>query len=256
MANFRPLKRSILFCLQKLMARHDLQPDFLDIGCGLGDVSVFLAEQGWTGKAIDISDAALAAAGSNLEKFPGVCLAREDFFETDGKFGTVLMLDILEHLADDTAALGKMAALVRSGGHAVVVVPSNPKKWGWDDDYYGHIRRYTEEDIRAKLLNAGLNPVEVWDFTWPVFTALRGIYIRIIGKPAESLGQNSRSERTLRSGMVPQWQRFSLVEKLGRARFFWDLVYRIQFRFFRNRVRWGHEIIVLAKRTQPEAAYG
>jgi SAM-dependent methyltransferase len=256
MANFRPLKRSILFCLKRLLAEYDLRPEFLDIGCGIGDVSVFLAEQGWTGKAIDVSDAALAEARLNLGRFPGVQLEKEDFFESGGTYGTVLMFDILEHLADDAAALGKLAALVRSDGHAVLVVPSNPRQWGWDDDFYGHIRRYTEEDIKAKLRDVGLEPLEVWDFTFPVFTVMRGIYIRIARAPAVAREQSARSERTLRSGMVPEWQSSSLVGELGNARFFWDWVYRMQFRFFRHRVRWGHEIIVLAKKTELETTHG
>jgi len=147
MANFQPLKRSILFCLKQLIARHDLQPGFLDVGCGIGDVSVFLAGLGWTGKAIDISEAALAEARRNLGSFPGVRVELEDFFESGGTYGTVVLFDILEHLADDAAALRKLSSLVRSDGHAVIAVPSNPRLWGWDDDFYGHFRRYTEEEI-------------------------------------------------------------------------------------------------------------
>ena len=248
MANFRPLKRSILFCLNRLIARHGLQPDFLDIGCGIGDVSAFLAQRGWAGKAIDVSDNALAQAHLNLRKFPEVRLEHEDFFDAGGTYGTVLMLDILEHLAEDGAALRKLAALVRSGGHAVIVVPSNPRRWGWDDDFYGHVRRYTEAEIRAKLREAGLEPLEVWDFTFPVFTVMRGIYIGIAKAPAQAPEQAARSSRTLQSGMAPEWQSSSWVGWLGNAWFLWDLVYRVQYTFFRHWVAWGHESIVLAKK--------
>jgi len=158
------------------------------------------------------------------------------------------MLDILEHLADDGAALRKLSALVRSGGHAVIVVPSNPRRWGWDDDFYGHVRRYTEEEIRTKVRNAGLNPLEVWDFTFPVFTVMRGIYIRIAKAPDQASDRSARSERTLQSGMAPEWQSSSWLGWLGNACFFWDLVYRMQYTFFRRRVAWGHETIVLAQK--------
>ena len=247
MANFEPLKKSILFCLQQLIARHDLRPDFLDIGCGIGDVSAFLAAQGWTGTAIDISDQAVMRARLNLQRFPGVRLRQEDLFTAIGMYGTVLMIDILEHLPDDRAALQKLASLVRTGGHAVIVVPSNPGKWGWDDDFYGHIRRYAKEDLEAKLRNSGLKLIEAWDFTFPVFTIMRGIHARLAKPPAKGPGENAMLERTLRSGMAPEWQRSSWVDWLGRACFFWNWVYRMQFTFFRHRVRWGHEIIVLAQ---------
>jgi len=255
MANFQPLKRSILFCLKQLIARHDLQPGFLDVGCGIGDVSVFLAGLGWTGKAIDISEAALAEARRNLGSFPGVRVELEDFFESGGTYGTVVLFDILEHLADDAAALRKLSSLVRSDGHAVIAVPSNPRLWGWDDDFYGHFRRYTEEEIKAKLRDACFEPLEVWDFTFPVFAAMRAIHTRIARAP-EAGEQRVQSARTLRSGMVPEWQNSAWVSWLGKAWFFWDWVYRLQFRFFRHRVRWGHEFIVLAKRTELETTYG
>jgi SAM-dependent methyltransferase len=247
MANFEPLKRSLLYSLQQLVARHDLRPEFLDIGCGIGDVSAFLAKQGWTGTAIDISDEVLEQARLNLGHFPGVRLRREDLFAAGGSYRTVLMIDILEHLPDDAAALRKLATLVEAGGHAVIVVPSNPRKWGWDDDFYGHIHRYAQKDLEAKLRDSGLEPVEIWDFTFPVFTAMRAIHTRVVGPPAHGRREKTMSERTLKSGMAPEWQRSSLVDRLSRARLLWKLVYRVQFAYFRKRVKWGHEMIVLAK---------
>ncbi len=247
MANFAPLRRSIVFCLQQLVVRHDLRPEFLDIGCGIGDLSAFLAKQGWTGTAIDISDEALAEARLNLAAFPGVRLKREDLSTTGGSYRTVLMIDVLEHLPDDAAALRKLATLVEAGGHAVIVVPSNPRRWRWDDDFYGHIRRYTREDLEAKLREAGLEPLEVWDFTFPVFTLMRQIHARIVRPPAHGRSESAMRERTLRSGMAPGWQRASWVGWLSRAGFFWRGVCRMQFALFRERVQWGHEMIVLAK---------
>ncbi len=257
MANFKPLKRAILFCLKQLIAEHDLHPEFLDIGCGVGDVSAFLAGRGWTGKAIDVSDVALEQARLNLGKFPGVRLGQEDFFDTGGTYGTVLMLDLLEHLPDDAAALRKVASVVRDGGYAVIVVPSNPRRWGWDDEFYGHVRRYTEAEIRAKLHDSGLEPIEVWDFTFPVFTVMRGVYARVAGPRAEARRPSSAGfERTLRSGVVPKWQSAPWVGWLGNASVVWEWVYRTQFRFFRQQIRRGHEMIVLAKKAEREATHG
>src|SRR5262245_9836482 len=71
-ANFPPFKAYILLTLGELAASHRLVGPFLDVGCGRGDVAAVLAGNGWHGKAIDISPAAVAAAAATLCAYPGV----------------------------------------------------------------------------------------------------------------------------------------------------------------------------------------
>lgn len=248
MANFLPLKKSILFSLNKLIEEYGLKPDFLDVGCGIGDVSSFLADKGWRGKAIDISESALAHARKHLAVFPAVELEKKDFFEATGTYNTVLLLDILEHISDDVKALQKLASLISAGGNAVIVVPSNPRFWAWDDDFYGHVRRYTAEEITKKLGDAGLETVAIRDFTFPVFWMMRRIYTSIVKGPKRGFAAEKLQQRTLQSGIAPEWQNSFWVNWLGNLSFFWNGVYRFQYRFFKKQVRWGHEMIILAKK--------
>lgn len=255
MTNFLPLKKSILFYLDELINQYGLQPDFLDVGCGIGDVSRFLAERGWRGKAIDISGNALEKAQENLAAFPGVNLEKLDFFDATGTYKTVFLLDFLEHIPTDKKALQKLVSLIADGGHAVIVVPSNPRFWHWDDDFYGHIRRYTEKGIKKKLEDVGLKTVAIWDFTFPVFSLMRRIYATVFRNPKKDDSEKTIQHRTMQSGIKPRWQDNIWINSLGKLPFFWDLVHQIQFRFFKHQTRWGHEMIILAKKDGDSTAH-
>ncbi|MBK6806020.1 MAG: hypothetical protein IPG84_14805 [Betaproteobacteria bacterium] len=69
------------------------------------------------------------------------------------------------------------------GGRLLLAVPSNPREWRWDDDFYGHVRRYTVEDLRTRLEEAGLEAVTFEDFTFPVYWAMRRAYTRLKRAP-------------------------------------------------------------------------
>lgn len=247
MANFPPFKRYILYCLDRLSDAHGAKGPFLDVGCGIGDVSLHLAtSKGWSGKAIDVSDAAIGRARDALAAQPGIAVERSLLEDVSGTYETVVMLDVLEHLEDDERALRAVAARLAPGGHAFIGVPSNPSEWRWDDDVYGHVRRYRVADLTAKLRAAGLEPLTVIDITYPVFWAMRRAYTRLLRDRSVSSG--SAWERTMASSGVNAWDDVPFGSFLTRGNGLWWLVYRVQHRFFRHRIHDGHEVLVVARK--------
>ncbi len=246
MANFPPLKHYILYCIDQMIRQYHLEPPFLDVGCGIGDVSAHLAEKGWSGKAIDISAPAIELATTQLRKFPSVELKKQSLFEERRTYKTIIALDILEHLEDDETAIQKISDLLDPDGHLIVAVPSNPKEWRWDDDYVEHKRRYTEATMTAKFKKSSLNSVVFWDFTFPVFWLMRRMYTSIRKAPPKS--ETSNHEKIEISGIVKMWHFPIISDLLSKKSFLWDLVYRWQFRQFKNRPDLGHEMIVLAQK--------
>ena len=77
----------------------------------------------------------------------------------DGVVDGLVALNLLEHLADDVAALAEFARVLRPGGRAVVVVPSNPDLYDYYDAHLLHERRYAEGELTVKGLEAGLRPL-------------------------------------------------------------------------------------------------
>jgi SAM-dependent methyltransferase len=247
MANFPPLKKHLLYCIDRMTESHPVSGPFLDAGCGSGDVSLHLARKNWTGRAIDMSEDAVENALSLMAAHPSVRVENESLFEQTGKFNAVFAMDVIEHLDNDVAALEKIASLLPPGGHLILSVPSNPREWRWDDDVFGHVRRYTAGELSEKLNNAGFSPVEMWDFTFPVFWLMRRAYTRLKPKPTDGI-EKSSMERTIKSSGLNPWEIPVLSGLLSRENPFWRFVSRWQFRHFRHRLDNGHEIILLARK--------
>lgn len=245
MANFRPFKAYILSTLDELIQCYHLTGPFIDIGCGRGDVAEHLARRGWSGKAIDVSPNVVKVAQAALRVYPSVQVSLESLeSQTGNLFSTALMFDILEHTTDDRAALGAVAAIQPSGAALVSTVPSNPdREWRWDDDVYGHIRRYRPEDLAQLLMSSGYQVVEMWDISFPILWILRRGFTAL--KRPTTLSDSSW-ERTKHSALMDAWD-LGFLSKILSYTPMWKPVYALQ-RRFRHRPERGNEIMVLAWR--------
>jgi SAM-dependent methyltransferase len=87
----------------------------------------------------------------------------------------VLMLDVLEHIEDDTGAAKALARLVKPGGHVLLTVPALPSLWSVHDEANHHYRRYRASGLRRVLVDAGLEVVEV---RYLFFWSLGLLYLR------------------------------------------------------------------------------
>jgi glycosyltransferase involved in cell wall biosynthesis len=89
---------------------------------------------------------------------------REHFSELDSQFDTVLMLNVLEHLADEQEALRNIWSALEPGGRAIILVPNHPSLFSTLDEALGHRERYTVEKLRGALTAAGFRVERIFDF--------------------------------------------------------------------------------------------
>jgi glycosyltransferase involved in cell wall biosynthesis len=87
-----------------------------------------------------------------------------DFQVFEGRYDTVLALNLLARARDDRAALRNLGLALAPGGRAIVGVPCGPRLFGHLDEIIGHRRRYSREDLRAVLETAGFEIEELFDF--------------------------------------------------------------------------------------------
>src|SRR3989338_6695910 len=77
------------------------------------------------------------------------------YFFKDEKFDSIVCINVLEHVKDDTWALGNIYNLLKKSGLLILIIPAYPFLYGEIDKAIGHFRRYTKEDISLKLEEGG-----------------------------------------------------------------------------------------------------
>lgn len=68
----------------------------------------------------------------------------------------LLLIDVLEHVADDQALLRASLARLEPGGVVVITVPAFQSLWGAHDVYLEHFRRYRLSEIVRLAEDSGL----------------------------------------------------------------------------------------------------
>lgn len=142
--------------LVSLAAPH-LGDDPIEIGSGIGDYAEELAagRPAYTATEADPDRLALLARRFGGHRTISVRELSLPCHETAGHSAAVL-LNVLEHIEDDVAALRSIGGLVRPAGAVVVLVPAFPGAMSRFDRMIGHHRRYTRGGLTAALTGAGL----------------------------------------------------------------------------------------------------
>jgi SAM-dependent methyltransferase len=87
-------------------------------------------------------------------------------------FDLLCAFEVLEHIEDDEAALTRWLEHVRPGGWVLVSVPQGRRRFGPQDEWVGHYRRYDESDLVALLERCRLTDVALIAYGFPLGNAL------------------------------------------------------------------------------------
>ncbi len=125
----------------------------LEVGCGRGIVVKGLRDAG-----IDCSGVELAKprpissaeehirVGTDAVALPGT---------ERGRYDTILLLDVIEHLPEPAPFLQHLADAFPNVSRIIVTVPARQELWSNYDEFYGHFRRYTPEMLETLSAQLG-----------------------------------------------------------------------------------------------------
>jgi len=123
----------------------------LDIGCGPGVVVDFLRRRGFDCEGADLGSPRFTVPGVRQHLHLG-----QDVFElaepTRLRTTVLLLMDVLEHLPSPEAFLEHCCASFPSVRCLYVTLPARMEIWSNYDEYYGHLQRYTLEEMRGLRL--------------------------------------------------------------------------------------------------------
>jgi len=160
--------RILISVINKYVKKPSLR--ILDIGCGAGTLSFYLANKGHNVLGIDISSKAIKECNASKK---ALGLKNTDFQRVDfpdripnGKFDVIIFTEVIEHLEDDKKALQSIYKLLKPNGLMILSTPSDTaplhklgltKKF---DQEVGHLRRYSLIELESLIKKSGFNIIE------------------------------------------------------------------------------------------------
>jgi SAM-dependent methyltransferase len=155
-----------------------LQAEILEIGSGLGNISKYAIRDKLTITLSDINPEYQQFLkekflhSPNVRNVLSIDLQQQDFFNSykdlKERYDTIFLLNVIEHLKNDAAAIENCHFMLKKGGNLVILAPAYPSLYCRFDKELGHYKRY----IRKSLIAA---------FPKPLFSISHSQYFNFVG---------------------------------------------------------------------------
>ena len=186
---------------------------FLEMGAGTGDFTALFLERGYHGTCYDPGEENRAILRENLKAYQGrieVAESIERLHRT--AFDYLFAFEVLEHIREDADELRTWSSFLKPGGRILLSVPAHMKKYGSEDRFAGHIRRYEKTGLRRLLEGAGYGDIHILSYGFP-FGNITRLFSNLFHAFHRGRDALSPEERSIRSGI----ERIRSVNRLSFA---------------------------------------
>lgn len=191
-------------------------PVILEVGCSSGFMLRLLRER-FPHALVIGADYVRGPLEQLAVHMPDVPLLQCDLTECllpGSSIDTVVLLNVLEHIPDDAAAVRQVYRILKPGGIAIIEVPAGPHLYGIYDKLLLHHRRYSLVALKRLVESAGLQPLEqshLGFFVYPGFWFVKQWSERCLAK-----------KDTVQQGIVAQ-----NIRDTGKSRLL-DVIMRVE----------------------------
>ena len=152
---FRARRRAVGTLLGQLTAQFPDGYKVLELGCGNGGMLKLLKQSCPGGHVFGMD---LFSEGLKYAALRSDCpLVQGDVLQPpfSQELHLVGMFDVLEHIQQDAQVLKSIYNMLVPGGAVCITVPAHMSLWSYFDTAAHHARRYTFEQLRQRMLEAG-----------------------------------------------------------------------------------------------------
>jgi SAM-dependent methyltransferase len=188
--------------------------NFIELGAGTGDLTLLFLEKGFYGKCYDLGEQNrdilrknFAEYGKQVEIIDDLAALNELLFDY------LFAFEVLEHIRNDAETLAYWSSHLKKKGKLLISVPAHMRKYGRDDEFVGHVRRYEKAELFRLLKETGYTNISILNYGYPLGNITRFVNnllydLRNIDEKKDNL---SLEERSIRSGV----ERSKIVTKLS-----------------------------------------
>lgn len=198
---YRGRHRFLLYSFLKHFANK--QPRAIDLGGGAGGWVGYLATNSHCQfQELALADSSLLALQFAKDIVPEATNRYQIDLMNLGwqeQWDCVFLLDVIEHLPDDTRALEEAAKTLRPGGKLFVTAPALNAFWSYNDELAHHLRRYSKASFSTLADKSGLKMCEARYFMF----FLSPVYWLARQRRIEKLSNVQRQELLERTHRIP-----------------------------------------------------
>lgn len=137
----------------------------IEFGAGIGNISALIRAHVTT---LDLIEPSANLADPLKQRFgddENIAIFEEPL-ETrlpeiaDATYDSVVLVNVLEHIEDDAAALEGFYRILKPGGHLLLFVPALKFLYSDLDALVGHFRRYQRPELNERTADAGFDIIQ------------------------------------------------------------------------------------------------